>query len=85
MTTPERNLTLDEFSDLVDAAAAAVLNSPDPPGTARRLKRHLAREAQFLASPASMSVDEVAAAKSSGVPVGVAAASPRRRRVSVHG
>lgn len=64
-------------------ARAAVLAAPDADAALARLRRHARREQAFGASPAALSVDEVAAAHASGVPLQEFAGS--RRRVFVHG
>jgi hypothetical protein len=78
-------MNAEEFHTLVEDIAHAVLTSPDPGGTAHRLRRHLERERRFLETPASMSVDERAQVSSAGAKLQEAAASKARRRISVQG
>jgi hypothetical protein len=78
-------MTPEEFNGIVEDVAHAILTSPDPHGTGHRIRRHLERERRFLETPASMSVDERAEAKTAGANLGHAAASAPRRRVSVQG
>jgi hypothetical protein len=59
-------------------ARAAVLAAPDPNGALVRLLRHVRREREFSASPASLTVDQVAAARGTGANLQAFAASPRR-------
>jgi len=55
----------------------AVMASRDPEGALARLRRHVRREREFSTSPASLTVDQLAVARASGVPLQLVAASTR--------
>lgn len=70
-----------ELDAALAEARAAILAAPHPTGALARLCRHVRRERAFSASPASMPVDDIAAARCAGIAPALAASC---RRVHVH-
>jgi hypothetical protein len=67
-----------ELDQALAEAPAAILGGRDPAATAKRLRRWARRETEFACSAASLSEEELVAAKCTGIPIQIFSATLRR-------